>query len=95
MEFSTFAAFGLLGGLQPHQLTLDVGSQGAFNTLSESCLKSTFMRIHADLYANVEDWDLQVGAAITKAIYKFLCLKSDANFGTASLFKGTVLSGRV
>ena len=53
------------------------------------------MRIHADLYANVEDWDLQVGAAITKAIYKFLCLKSDANFGTASLFKGTVLSGRV
>lgn len=81
-EDEFYRYFDLVMELWPHQLTLDVGSQDAFSTLSESCLKSTFMRIHADLYANVEDWDLQVGSAITKAIYKFLCLKSDAKFGT-------------
>lgn len=79
-EFSRY--FDLIINLWPSELMLDVVDSRAISRSDNSWLQGTYMAIRAELNGNVEDWDLQVSCTITAAIYKFLCLKSENEFGT-------------
>ena len=74
--------FDLVIGLWPAQLTLDSAGKSTQRVLDGSWLQKTYLAVRRELRANVEDWDLQVSSTITAAIYKFLCLKSETEFGT-------------
>lgn len=78
-EFSRY--FNRVIGLWPSQLTLDSAGKSTVQILDGSSLQKTYLAIRAELRANVEDWDLQISTAITAAIYKFLCIKSESRFG--------------
>lgn len=73
--------FDLVIGLWPAQLTLDSAGKSTQRVLDGSWLQKTYLAVRRELRANVEDWDLQVSTAVTAAIYKLLCIKSQANFG--------------
>jgi hypothetical protein len=79
-EFSRF--FDLIIDLWPSELTLDIVDSNSISRSDDSWLQGTYMAVRAELNGNVEDWDLQVSSTITAAIYKFLCLKSETEFGT-------------
>ena len=79
-EFSRY--FDLIVDLWPSELTLDIADSTAINSPDNSWLQGAYMAVRAELNGNVEDCDLQVSSTITAAIYKFLCLKSEIEFGT-------------
>jgi hypothetical protein len=78
-EFSRY--FDLVIDLWPSQLTLDAMDRDAQQRPDGSWLHRTYLAIRTELYENVEDWDLQVGVSLTSAIYEFLCIKSEGQFG--------------
>ena len=82
-EFSHY--YDRVIGLWPTQLTLDSAGKSVLQVLDGSWLQKTYLAIRAELRANVEDWDLQVSTAITAAIYKFLCIKSEDRLGAKLL----------
>ena len=81
-EDEFYRYFDLVINLWPSELTLDAGGSDTLSVLDSSWLKTTYLAIRAELYENVEDWDLQVGTSLPSAIYKFLCIKSEGQFGT-------------
>lgn len=80
-EDEFYRYFDLVIEFWPNQLTLDSAGKSTLKVLDGSWLQKTYLAVRRELRANVEDWDLQVSTAVTAAIYKFLCIKSQANFG--------------
>ena len=75
-EFSRY--FDLVIELWPKQLRLNIEDSEADGASGLSWLQRTYLAIRTELYENVEDWDLQVSTALTSAIYRFLCIQSEA-----------------
>jgi len=75
-EFSRY--FDLVIELWPKQLRLNIENRETDGASGLSWLQRTYLAIRTELYENVEDWDLQVGTALTSAIYRFLCIQSEA-----------------
>jgi len=73
--------FDLVIDLWPAQLTLDSAGKSTLRVLDGSWLQNTYLTVSRELRANVEDWDLQVSTVLTAAIYKFLRIKSQTEFG--------------